>query len=161
MENFDKEKLAGRQFDKNKAWGDIKKAYIVQSVIVLVLVGIVFSYVISRVIPPSREETESRREQLREIMRDSYDEGFEAGKESGVKEAKETIYNEVIFRMLLAGIGKYDIYSLVKPDTRLSDLDRIEAELKSMSDKQIIELKNMDIIELNRLRTLFQKEVKE
>jgi hypothetical protein len=161
MENFDKEKLTRRQFDKNKAWGDVKKYYTVQSIIVLVLIGIVFSVVIPKIIPPSREEVESRRDELREVMNSSYDSGLARGREEGIIEGKKAIYDEVILRMLLAGMNYSEIYSLVKPDRSLVNFDRMKEELKVMSDKQIIELKNIDIIELNRLRTLFQKEVKE
>lgn len=42
------------RFDMNKAWGEVKKAYKFQTIVVLILVVTMFILVIPRVIPPAK-----------------------------------------------------------------------------------------------------------
>jgi len=145
-------------FDWNKVWQGVKAAYIVQSVVVIVFAIVIFAQVLPRVTPPSKETSKPESERFKAIYQDGQASGIEQGFKDGIKATKK----EIAFRMLLAGIDQRHTESLVDADmgeNYQSTFDRpnigiIQSELESMSDQQIIELKRMNITELNRLRNI-------
>lgn len=147
-------------FDLGKAWRDVKTAYIVNLAIVLtVVLAILITMFV--VIPSRNESHQEGREEGREL-------GLAAGYKVGYKKIQE----QIILHLLLAGFDESDVKRLTgcigvatdiddKPDTWFhggcDSIDSIKDELKIMSDKQIIELKNLDVTDLNRLRDLAKK----
>ena len=139
-----------KNFDFTKAWKDIKIAYIVTSLFVVIGVITVFSIVIPRVTSaPTRLSKE-----LEEMMH----ERFKAGVEHGLEQAREKIYTEtqkeIAFRLYLAGFDKHDTEFLIGRPKRLCDYMNFET---SMTDKQLVEVKGMRISDINTLRRLGAK----
>ncbi|MFU7500773.1 MAG: hypothetical protein ACJBCI_03655 [Candidatus Tisiphia sp.] len=57
------------KFDTNKAWGEVKKAYKFQIIVVLILVVIMFIFMIPMVIPPVRSNNEvSENKQVDKVL---------------------------------------------------------------------------------------------
>lgn len=119
MDRFDK-----TRFDKTKAWGDVKKGYIFQTIIALIFVALIFSVVIPRVMPPASNSNNT------------------------------TAIEKVVVRMILAGFEDFEIQAIgmgVKAFHVMMD-PSLRQDVESMSDKQLVEFYDIGISELNRLR---------
>lgn len=124
------------RFDMNKAWGEVKKAYKFQTIVVLILVVTMFILVIPRVMPPAKRGNNeiSENQQVKKIN----------------KKDKVDKMKRIVIRMMLAGFDSHEISNLSGEYQFENSL--LRSTLDSMSDKQIVEFYNISIYELNNLR---------
>lgn len=124
------------KFDTNKAWGEVKKAYKFQTIVVLILVVIMFIFMIPMVIPPVRSNNEvSENKQVDKVDK---------------RDNKADKMKRIVIRMMLAGFDSHEISKLSGEYQFENSL--LRSTLDSMSDKQIVEFYNISIYELNSLR---------
>ncbi|WP_342278707.1 hypothetical protein [Candidatus Tisiphia endosymbiont of Myopa tessellatipennis] len=126
------------RFDKSKAWGEVKKAYIFQTVIILIFVAIIFSVVIPRVMPPARINNEVL--DIKQLDR---------------RDNKADKMKQIVIRMILAGFDDHEISSIGAGDVFMNH--SLLYDVESMSDKQIVEFYDIRIYELNSLRRWAEK----
>lgn len=127
-------------FDLGKAWRDIKTAYIVNLAIVLTVVLAIL--ITMFVLIPSRNKSHQ----------EGREEGRELGLTAGYNKGYETAKKDIILRLIIAGIEESYVWTFTDSDPLL--VSPIFRELKGMSDKQIVEFKNIDIYTFNRLRKI-------
>ncbi|MFU7501965.1 MAG: hypothetical protein ACE1S7_00450 [Candidatus Tisiphia sp.] len=125
------------RFDMNKAWGEVKKAYKFQTIVVLILVVTMFILVIPRVMPPAKRGNNevSENKQVDKVDK---------------RDNKADKMKRIVIRMMLAGFDSHEISKLSGEYQFENSL--LRSTLDSMSDKQIAEFYNINIYELNSLR---------